>query len=53
LGEEAVVVGVDFMDEFVKVMFVALAEVNEGLDSLVWVGGDVLLTTPFDDLDNM
>ena len=31
-----------FMDEFVEVMFVALAEVDEGLDCLVRVGRDVL-----------
>lgn len=41
-GEEAIVVDVNFVDEFVQVVFVAGAEVNEGLDCLVWVGGDVL-----------
>ena len=33
---------VDFVHEFVEVVFVAGAEVDEGLDSLVGVGGDVL-----------
>ena len=32
----------DFMDEFVEVVLVAGAEVDEGLDGLVGVGGDVL-----------
>ena len=32
----------DFMDEFVEVILVAGAEVDEGLDGLVGVGGDVL-----------
>tara|TARA_R110002060_G_scaffold44781_1_gene56133 strand:+ start:202 stop:669 length:468 start_codon:yes stop_codon:yes gene_type:complete len=50
LGEEAVVMGVDFVDEFVEVVFVALAEVDEGLDCLVGVGGDVLFTAFVDDL---
>lgn len=42
LGEEAVVVDVDLVDEFVEVVLVAGAEVDEGLDGLVRVGGDVL-----------
>lgn len=33
---------VDFVDEFIEVVFVAGAEVDEGLDRLVGVGGDVL-----------
>lgn len=42
LLEEAVVVDVDFVHELVEVVLVALAEVDEGLDGLVRVGGDVL-----------
>ena len=41
-GKEAVVVNVDFMDEFVEVVLVAGAEIDEGLHCLVGVGGDVL-----------
>jgi hypothetical protein len=48
LGEEAVVVGVDFVDEFVEVVFVAGAEVDECLDCLVGVGRDVLFAAFFD-----
>ena len=33
---------VDLVDEFVEVVFVAGAKVDEGLDGLVRVGGDVL-----------
>jgi hypothetical protein len=43
-------VRVDFVHEFVEVVFVALAEVDEGLDCLVWVGGDVLLAAFIDNL---
>jgi len=43
-------VGVDFVDEFVEIMFVALAEVDEGLDCLVGVCGDVLFAAFVDDL---
>lgn len=50
LGEEAVVVGVDFVDEFVEVVFVSLAEVDEGLHGLVGVGGDILLAAFVNDL---
>ena len=38
------------MDEFVEVVFVALAEVNEGLDRLVRIGGDVLFAAFVDNL---
>jgi len=50
LGEEAVIVGVNFVDELVEVVFVALAEVDESLDGLVGVGGDVLFAAFIDDL---
>lgn len=33
---------VNFVDEFIEVVFMAGAEVDEGLDCLVRVGGDVL-----------
>jgi hypothetical protein len=39
-----------FMDEFVEVVFVALAEVDEGLDCLVRVGRDVLFAAFVHDL---
>lgn len=42
--------GMYFVDKFVEVVFVALAEVDEGLDCLVGVGGDVLFAAFFDDL---
>lgn len=42
LAEKAVVVDVDFVDEFIEVVFVAGAEVDERLDRLVGIGGDVL-----------
>ena len=41
-GEEAVIMDVDLVDEFVEVVLVAGAEVDEGLDGLVRVSGDVL-----------
>lgn len=41
-GKEAIVVNVHFVDKFVEVIFVAGAEVDEGLHGLVGVGGDVL-----------
>lgn len=39
---------VDFVDEFVEAVFVARAEVDEGLDGLVGVGRDVLPLVLFD-----
>ena len=51
LAKESVVVRVDFVHEFVEVVFVALAEVDEGLDCLVGVCRDVLFTAFLDDLD--
>ena len=41
-GEEAIIMDVDFVDKFVEVVLVAGAEVDEGLNGLVRVGGDVL-----------
>ena len=49
LLEETVVVDVDFVDELIEVVLVALAEVDEGLDGLVGVGGDVLALGFFHD----
>jgi hypothetical protein len=46
-------VSVDFVHEFVEIVFVARAEVDEGLDGLVGVGGDVLFAAFFDDLFNV
>lgn len=33
---------VDFVDEFVEIVLMSSAEVNEGLDCLIWIGGNVL-----------
>lgn len=41
------------MDELVEVMLVAGAEVDEGLDGLVWVRGDVLALGTFDNGDHI
>lgn len=41
---------VNFVDEFVKVVFVALAEINEGLHGLVRVGRDILFLAFVNDL---
>jgi hypothetical protein len=38
------------MDKFVEIVFVALAEVDEGLDRLVRVGRDVLFAAFVDNL---
>lgn len=50
LREEAVVVRVDLVHEFVEVVFVSLTEVDEGLDCLVGVGGDILFAAFVDNL---
>ena len=42
LSKQAVVMDVNFMYEFVKIILMASAKVNEGLDRLVWIGRDVL-----------
>ncbi len=34
--------GMDLMYKFVEIILVAATKVNEGLNSLVWVGGNVL-----------
>ena len=44
---------VNLVDEFVEVVLVAGAEVDEGLDGLVWVCGDVLALGAFDDGDHV
>jgi hypothetical protein len=46
-------VSVDFVHEFVEIVFVSRAEVDEGLDGLVGIGGDVLFAAFFDDLFNV
>ena len=53
LGEEPVVVDVDLVDEFVEIVLVARTEVDEGLDGLIWVGGDVLPLAAFDDAESV
>lgn len=51
--EEAVVVQVDLVDEFVEAVLVAGAEVDEGLDSLVGVCGNVLALRALDNSDGV
>ena len=41
----------NFVDEFVEVVLVTGTEVNEGLNRLVRVRGDILSLASFDDLD--
>ena len=53
LVEEAVVVAVDLVHEFIKVVLVPGAEVDEGLHCLVRIGGDVLSLRRLDDLDGV
>jgi fumarate reductase subunit C len=50
LREETVVVRVDFVNEFVEVVFVSLAEVDESLDGLIGVCGNILFLAFVDDL---
>lgn len=40
----------DFVYEFVKVVFMPLAQVDKGLDCLVGVGGGILVPAFVDDL---
>lgn len=42
LGKETIVVYMDLMDELVEIVLVPGAKVDEGLDGLIWVCGDVL-----------
>lgn len=42
LGKQAVIVDVYFVNEFVEIILMASAEIDEGLDCLVWIGRDVL-----------
>ena len=44
---------VDLVDEFVEVVLVPGAEVDEGLDGLIWVCGDVLTLSGGDDGDSV
>lgn len=53
LAKEPVVVDMHFVHEFVEIVFVAGAEVDEGLDGLVWVGGDVLMLRSLDDVEHV
>ena len=52
-GEEPVVVDVDLVDELVEVLLVAAAEVDEALDGLVGVGGDVLALGGVEDAEGV
>ena len=52
LSKESVVMSVDFMDEVVEVVFVTLAEIDEGLYSLIGVCGNILFTAFVDNLMN-
>ena len=43
----------DLVDEFVEIMFMASAEIDEGLDCLIGVSGDVLSLGSFDDCEHV
>lgn len=45
--------GVDFMDEFIQIMFVPGAQVYKCLDGLIWIGREVLPLGLFDHLDDV
>ena len=49
LSEEAVIVDMNFMDEFVKIFLMTCAKVDEGLDGLIWIGRCVLPPSMFQD----
>lgn len=51
LVEESVIMEVDLVDELVEVVFVASTQVDERLDCLVGVGGDLLSLACLDGLD--
>lgn len=42
LGEQTVIVNVHFVDEFVEIVLMPSAEVDEGLNCLIGIGGNVL-----------
>lgn len=42
--------GVDFVDEFVEIVFVAGTEINKSLNGLIRVCGNILLAAFFNDL---
>lgn len=42
-----------FVDEFIEIVFVAGAEVDEGLDGLIRVSGDVLSLAGFNDANHI
>ena len=44
---------VDFVDEFVEVVLMASTQVDEGLDGLIWVCGDVLALSSGYDRDGV
>lgn len=43
----------DFMDELIEVMFMTLAEINEGLHGLVWICRYVLFLAFLNDLGSI
>ena len=42
-----------FVNEFVEVILMASAEIDEGLDGLVWIGGDVLTLSGSEDRERV
>ena len=52
-GEEPVVVDMYFVHEFVEVVFVPRAQVDEALHGLVWVRGDVLPLRGFEHAEHV
>lgn len=49
LSEEPIIVSVNLMNEFVKVILVTGAKVDERLNGLVWVSGDILALGSLED----
>lgn len=49
LGKQTVIVDVDFVNELVKIILMASAEIDEGLDCLVWIRRDVLTLSGSED----
>ena len=43
----------DFVDEFVEIILMSCAQVNERLDGLVGVGGDVLALREVEDVEHV
>jgi hypothetical protein len=50
LIKEAVIVEMNLVNKFIEIVFMTLAKVDESLNGLIWICGDVLLLTLLDDL---